>query len=191
MTGHKYYVYVEYFELPRFFVRKPFFWRSNMHSLPVYWRDVRVVTDGVETYLPGVRLAFLPTLKSSRRIKRSFKYKSGNITHPSAVWVWDYKVRVIRNHLYNIHSQLFATEQDEHTAAQAEVVPLALFGGGSRLLNSASLPRDHILTVRNYTNPISRGSKAFNREFRQNFFPKKTLPQGLRAKRLANQLDKK
>lgn len=191
MTGHKYYVYVEYFELPRFYVRKPFFWRSNMHSLPIYWRDIRVVDNGEETYLPEVRLAFLPTLRSARRIRRSVKYKSGNIEHPSAVWAWDYKVRVIRNHLYNIRSELLVSTENAHMDSQSDVMPLALFGSGAGLLHSAGFPRDHVVTVRNYSEPISRDSRAFRREFRQNYFSKKTLPEGLRERKAARRENNK
>lgn len=171
MTGHKYYVYVEYFELPGFTARKHFFWRSNMRSLPVYWRNVRVAEDGQAKEVPGVRLGFLPTLRSARRMRGSAKYKSENIEHPGAIWIWNYKARVIKNHLYNIHSRLLYSN---HSYSDIKnITALALAGGANKFLKASGLPVQKNSTIRNRMALAGRLNKAYTKEHRQVYFPNK------------------
>lgn len=158
-----------------------------MHTLPTYWRNIRLLRDGEAAYSHKVRLAFLPTLRSSKRIRRSVKYKSGNIEHPSAVWIWDYKARVVRNHAYNIESDLLNAKAPRPGTMQTKFTPLALFGHSSGLLDTAEIPARGAATVRNYSAPISRWQKVYDREYRQNNYPKQTIPQGRRKARLARE----
>lgn len=173
MTGHKYYIYVEYFELPGFETRKSFFWRSNMNSLPAYWRNIRLAENGREVPSPRVRLCFMPTLRSSRRIRGSVKYKSTNVAYPSAIWVWDYKVRVVRNQLYNMKSDLLYDNLD-HTPAAA-LIPLALLGHGPKFLDTTGFVRKPRGVLQNQLPFLSRNHSAFDTVYHRELFqPNKT-----------------